>query len=565
MVAELVLAMFGSAARTALAGNHPEENHPKDDQMQATSNAHSPASDGGPSSPPGSVLPSVSAATSDASVPVAIDRLPYRIELHLALDSSARIDEARRTSLLKQFLALVHRFVSPPWLITIANPPSPLASGDLESLEAQDLVRFSTSFDKVWLVRISSGSKGAGLVLSGREYDLGTRRLGPLQVREAPVLADAPRSLLQFAIDLFCPTALVTGQDDGRAILRVQGGSIAPATDLGRVATKGTVFFPIRLITQKDRSVTVRRIAYTYLRVEAMDGPIARCAIVSALRDPLTQRVAQPNRLAAMGIKPGDSSLRFRFITRTDLAPAAGYTLVARAVPDGLAHELGMTDRAGRIVIKPNFVTGLAIFRLVAGASEPLVEFPMMPGESPDEHEIAIDPKPQAVAFQVQLDALRDEIIDLVAQRARLEKRLEARLAGDDLVGLEQGLKEYAALPPREQYTERLDKLKTGASRLQTESKTAVLTKNTQARFTELQSLIDRYLDNETFQAYAEALGQKQKDRSAAAKAKSVPRRRARPGSPLTGPESGGTPAPPVPNQPPSIPRPVPPEGPFAP
>ncbi|HKM54182.1 MAG TPA: hypothetical protein VJY33_12300, partial [Isosphaeraceae bacterium] len=445
------------------------------------------------------------------------------------------------------------RFVGPPWLITIATTPSPLAGGDLESLEAQELSMFSSSLDKVWLVRISSGSNAAGLVLSGREYDLGTRRLGPHQVHEVLVDADAPRSLLQFALDLFCPTALITGQSGGRALLQVQGASIAPATELGRVATKGTVFIPIRLITQKDRSVAIRRIAYTYLQVEAMDGPIARCAIVSALRDPLTQRVTQPNRLAAMGIKPGDSSLHFRFITRADQAPAAGYTLVARAVPDGLAHELGMTDRAGRIVIKPNFATSLAILRLVAGASEPLVEFPMMPGESPDEREIPIDPKPQAVGYQVQLDALRDEIIDQVAQRARLEKRLEARLARDDLEGLDQGLKEYGTLPPREHYLERMAKLKAEANRLQSESKTVVLTKNTQAKFAELQALVDRYLDNETFQSYAEALTQKGKERSAGAKVKAAPKRSARS---LSFPPNQGAGAAPVPNPPPSIPSP---------
>ena len=88
-----------------------------------------------------------------------------------------------------------------------------------------------------------------------------------------------------------------------------------------------------------------------------MEGPIARCAIVTALRDPLTQRVSRPNTLAAIGIKAGDEPVRFRFVTRPDKSPAAGYTLTARAVPDGLPHELGMTDRSGRIVLKPGFAT----------------------------------------------------------------------------------------------------------------------------------------------------------------------------------------------------------------
>ena len=41
-----------------------------------------------------------------------------------------------------------------------------------------------------------------------------------------------------------------------------------------------------------------------------------------------------------------------------------------------------MTDRAGRIVLKPGFASGLVILRLLAADSEPMVEFPVMPGES---------------------------------------------------------------------------------------------------------------------------------------------------------------------------------------
>ena len=69
-------------------------------------------------------------------------------------------------------------------------------------------------------------------------------------------------------------------------------------------------------------------------------------------------------------------------MTKPDQAPAAGYTLTARLVPDGQPRELGMTDRAGRIVLKPGFASGLVILRLLAGNVEPIVELPIMPGES---------------------------------------------------------------------------------------------------------------------------------------------------------------------------------------
>ncbi len=460
--------------------------------------------------------PAAPAATPAPAAPEAIDRQPYRIELHLAFDPSARIDGARRTALLKEWLAQVRRFVGPPWIVTVAAQPSPLASGDLEALEPEAFARFHTSFDKIWLVRIASALTGSGLEFSGREYDAATRRLGPLQKHTAFVLADAPRALLQFALELFSPTALITGQEGGRALLLVRGGSILPASELGRVASRGMVFFPVRLITMRDQSIAVRRIAFSYLLVEEANGAVARCAIVSALRDPLTQRVARPNTLAAIGIKPGNNTLRLRFISRNDKSPAAGYTLYARTVPDGLPQDLGMTDRGGRIALRPGFAQGLVVLRLVAGTSEPLVEFPIMPGESGDEREIPIDPKPLSIAFQVQLDALRDEVIDLVAQRSRLEKRLEARLQGEDYDGVAEGLKEFALLPTRELFAERLNKLKDEATRQQAESRTPVLSKNLQAQFSELQALIDRYLENDAFQSYTEALERKSAERGGA-------------------------------------------------
>ena len=70
-------------------------------------------------------------------------------------------------------------------------------------------------------------------------------------------------------------------------------------------------------------------------------------------------------------------------------------------------------------------------------------------GRGADEQEISIDPLPLTVALETQIDALRDEVIDLVAIRARLESRMKARLDGEDWKGLEDAVKEFSKLPPR--------------------------------------------------------------------------------------------------------------------
>ncbi|HEX3450585.1 MAG TPA: hypothetical protein VHS97_20185 [Isosphaeraceae bacterium] len=459
-----------------------------------------------------------SPAVPHASAAEPIERRPYRISLHMAIDPSARIDLLKRADLIREWQILVRRFIGAPWIVSIADPPYPLANLELDSL-GPDAFASVGSFDKVWVVRVTRSDRDSVLVFTGREYDTSTRQLGPLQVRRVSALSDAPRAMLQFARDLFNPTAAITGQEGGRAILTVQGASIAPASPIGAVVAKGMVFQPLRLVSRNDGKVQVLKIIWTYLQAESVDGAVARCAIISGLRDPLSKRYSRPNSLVALGLKSGNSPLKLRFVSGPDQTPAAGYTLTARLAPDGQSRELGTTDRAGRIVLKPGFARSLVIMRLLAGSVEPIAEFPMMPGESGEERVISVDPKPHTVALESQLDSLRDEVVDLVALRARLEARMKARLEGEDWTGLEEALKEFARLTPRDKFAQQLTQLKDDAAHRQAELKTAVLTKTAQAQITELQSMIDRYMEDDAFRAYSDAVSKFRSETAAKAKA----------------------------------------------
>ena len=140
-----------------------------------------------------------------------MERQPYRIVLHFGCHPSSRIDDARRADWLRDWLVLVRRFVGAPWSIAIAPPSSPLLDLDLENPDPSAFASVG-AYDKVWIVHADRADSGSGLVLSGREYDTATRRLGPLQRRKVETPGDAPRTLLEFALDLFSPTAVITGQ-----------------------------------------------------------------------------------------------------------------------------------------------------------------------------------------------------------------------------------------------------------------------------------------------------------------------------------------------------------------
>jgi hypothetical protein len=81
-------------------------------------------------------------------------------------------------------------------------------------------------------------------------------------------------------------------------------------------------------------------------------------------------------------------------------------------------------------------------------------------------------------------------------------------------------MNEYHKLTPRATFADELTHLKDEAARQQAAAKKPVLTKTAQAQLTDLQALIDRYLDDDVFKAYDDALAQLKTEPAAKPKGK---------------------------------------------
>lgn len=439
------------------------------------------------------------------------ERRPYAIRAWLAVDPGTRLDRRQVKELLEDWHVLVSRFVGAPWALD-----SPVAEGRFavvppEELRAEDFASAAAGFDKLWVIRIAPGS-GRGYVLSGREYDTLTRTLGAVSRRDVIAPSDASRGLLQFALQLFTPTAEVGNAVGDRVQLTVQGSLLTPASPVGTIAPPGTVFTPLRIFRKPDGSVArILPIGWTYLVVDSLDGPTAQATLVTGLPDPLSRRVVGSYRLVALGVKSGDVPTRFRFETRPpDPQPAAGYSVVARALSDDTPREIGSTDRDGRFELPAGFGRKVILLRLLAGGFEPLVEFPVLPGESDEMRVVRINPLPQTIALETRLNALKDELVDLVAVRARLEARLKSRAEANEWEDVKLLLDEFHRLKAARIFTEQLTALRDEAARQQAETKTPILTRTAQAQIADAESLIGRYLDDELFQAYENAYKESQ-------------------------------------------------------
>ena len=440
---------------------------------------------------------------------------PYKIRAHVSFEPATRIDGTARAILLRDWLTLIRRFVGDPWVVeTVAESPR-IAAGALDSLNPDTLKPLSQGVDKVWVIQVRR--EGATLILEGRELDVLLNRLGEIHQAETRDMINLPRVLLTLGLSLFEPLAEVGESRAGGVTFEIQGGTIPAATTVGAVAPVGSVFRAFRLFLDSEGAITdTHEIPYSYFRVEDRIGSSARCSIIKGIGDPLTGRYARRNRVVGLGIQPARATTKLRFLLKSDKAPAAGYKLIARAATaDTTWHDVGITDREGRVELPINFATELAIVRVIAGNNEPMADLPVMPGETRQERSIVFEGRPRTLDLEAKLDALQDAIIDVVASRARLEARMKARLEGEDFNGFDATLAELRKLPTKDQFDRDLKAIRAEAEAAEAELKTLILTRTARNQIDESQALIDRYLDDDSVRALIETADSLNADKAA--------------------------------------------------
>ena len=221
------------------------------------------------------------------------------------------------------------------WIVTLAEPGSSLGSVDLDAADpARSLPALARTIrsgwcespaptpSRAWFSRVASstGSRAGSDHYNDGAYPRWAMRPEPCLVRR----------------DLFSPFAIVTGQEGGKVILTARLPRLHRRARPDRSLPRGP-YLPrcgwCRFPTSRSGSCGS---ASRTCRSKPSNGPSASSPIVSPYLDPLSKRDPRPHRFVALGLKPGDSPSRLRFVTKPDKGPAAGFTLTARLVPDGL-------------------------------------------------------------------------------------------------------------------------------------------------------------------------------------------------------------------------------------
>ncbi|HYO26547.1 MAG TPA: hypothetical protein VEQ85_16520 [Lacipirellulaceae bacterium] len=356
---------------------------------------------------------------------------PYTIRVSLAVDTSARPQSRLAAEIARTIQQRVDSALRPLWameLAVAADAKSRRAAGAPVQPDWEGLTPQERAFDKLFLLDVRAVP--TGYTATCREFDAYTRRWGPLLTREVSQEWFLAEACFRILADAFTPIARVESpNDEGRSRLIMKGGALPrpPGEDL--IVAPGDVFLP--LMRRSGRGGELARdgiapIPWTFLVVEAPDRSGWSATVHSAIRGVLSGRRRGSIEQIAVGLEGSAPPPRVRFFARSNPRQGlAGYE-VYRTGREGAEPELlGLTDHQGLFSVPPSDepVTTL----LLRSEGQVLAKLLVAAGAG-DVVEAPIADDAVRLAAEGEVQAVREELIDVVARRAILVARIQALL-----------------------------------------------------------------------------------------------------------------------------------------
>ena len=387
---------------------------------------------------------------------------PYRIQLHIAIDTKSAALEPQLPEKLSSYLKeRILSILFPLWSAEVQLPNGPeknrilLGLNRLDTLEQISVPR--EGWDKhIFLVVRSSTT---GFDLQCREFDCYTYRWGPAcvrQVRQRSILGEQCFDLL---IHTFAPLATIRTLEDEQShvLLEFKGCDLPSRKSQANLSQKGDVFQPLLIRTNSSGDVLaegVKEVPWTFLTLDNPQENGSTGLIHSGIGNPfrLRRRGRTQHLAIASRHQPKTSSIRFhpRHSPKEGLS---GYEVFRKDSKDEEAELLGLTDVNGMILVPPgkNPVTTL----FLRSDGQLLSRIPMAPGAK-ELQEVPVADDPARLRAQSELVSLREQLIDLVAQRSILMRRVRNQIQLGNLDKAEELLAELGSLPDRDDFNQKI-------------------------------------------------------------------------------------------------------------
>ncbi len=420
---------------------------------------------------------------------------PYTIRIQLAIDDSARprfaLDEKLAEFLRERILATLHPLWTAEIHITQGSEKRNLFL--LMNDPVQPAPPETKRFDKQLMLAMVAQPRGTALVC--REWDRHCRRWGPAmreQVRQETMLPERCFSLLT---KTFSPLAKVRidRENNNRATLVFKGSSLPLRTDEAVFGQAGDIYQPVVLRSDhagKTLPDGVSEVPWTYITLKEPENGRWTCDVTSGLRRPFGIRRRGRTEHVAIAMQSFPRTTSVRFHARHDRKKAlTGYEVYRRRPGSRESEPLGLTNSLGMIDI---VATGESIVTLLLRSEgQLLAKVPIVLGsQGPIEIPIADDPA--RLRAQAELTALREQLIDLVARRNILIKRIRNHLDKGQLQEARVLLADLDDYPSRAQFNQKLSAAERDP---RNHSENTHVQKRIEKLFSETRKLLGRFLD----------------------------------------------------------------------
>ncbi|MGM0490588.1 MAG: hypothetical protein ACQESR_28005 [Planctomycetota bacterium] len=389
---------------------------------------------------------------------------PYQVRVWLAARPSAQLPPRLQAEILRQLRTEMPLFAGVTWRLVAERAPEGIASTlvtGLESVGVEQIVAASEEAladDKLMLLTVEP-DRGS-YVVACRELDCRARSFGRVadcRVRQRPHLA---KTCARTVARAFSPLARVEQSRGRSARVRVRaGGLVRHDHSISRVE-EGEIFRPV--IRKSDRQGKLEtdgivEIEWTYLRVRnsRRHRYVWDCDVWSAMRNPLAGRASARIEKLALGVRPQRDSTRLKLVGKEgNSRPLEGYEVFAkkpRSADDGdanRAQRLGVTDWRGVIQVPPGDWPLRLVY--VKNGTHLIARLPVVPGLLP-QVTAALPSDDKRLEAEAFVKGMETTVMDLVARREILAKRIERRLDQGEIDAARQLLEDMKSFQTKDE------------------------------------------------------------------------------------------------------------------
>jgi hypothetical protein len=489
--------------------------------------AAAPANPSATTNPP--AAPSKTPATTSEPVIPLQDR-PYRVTVEVAFSGPAAAAPHLRHKLVDQIRAGFQRMYGSMWHAQVRESAwfRPGTRLQLERLTENDLRDAwpEAAAEKLLLVSIESGQ--AGFTVSCREYDTRIDELSPSLSRSVFTSQSVAHATCELGRDCFRPFLLLSSPtiDKSQLEFTLQAGNLLPPDPSAAQIAKGDVLRTF--LRQMDRKnpgkvKILQRLDLCYIQVTEFNRVLGTAGFSQDDAPVSLPDAAEPSTsytdtarvrglLLSHGPVPfggkGSRNLQQIAIRQRPMASASRVKLVLRDRPDRplvcirvdqvperdsppeirVRH---LTDRSGELELAVD--PAKSTFWLYAySGSTLLARVPYAPGVMPKET-VKLPDDSIRLGVEGDLYLLRDELVDMVAEKAVYMSIAKKASAAGDKAAFENAVTSIDALPARQQFSDRLDAIRSPALQKADAVRNAAAKRRIESLITKMRESVDKF------------------------------------------------------------------------